>query len=576
MAIRYPLIVLILSAASWTSAWGQTYIISTYAGNGVSGYLGDGSTVASAEFSSPEAVAIDASGNIYIADTNNNRIRKVDTSGNLTTYAGNGTAGYLGDAAAATAAELNKPSGLVIDSSGNLYIADSANHVIRMVNSAGTITTYAGNNIAGYQGDNGVATGAELNTPTSVALDTLGNLYIADSKNGLIRKVTSTGTISTLLGSGATNGRLNNPISVAVDASNNFYIADNGNKRILKYAGGILTTLAGDGNPGFSGDNGPSTAAELNNPAGVAVDSSGNLYIADCNNSRVRVITPAGIITTIAGNGFFNYYGDGGPATSAALNFPRGVTVDSKGNIYVSDSNNHAIRLLQPVFPVISDSGVTNAASYVPQISPGALASVFGMNFAQSALSASVPFPTALGSVSVTVNGRAAPITYVSPQQVNFQVPWETSTGTATVAVSVNGGAGKSVTVPVTTAGPGIFVYGSGQAIAANSDFTLNAPGNPAAAGSTIVVYLTGSGPLDNPVATGAVTPSSPLSRVTSSFSATIGSAAAQVSFLGLAPTFFGVVQANIVVPSGLASGDYPLVVTINGEHSNSATISVK
>ena len=515
MAIRYPLIVLILSAASWTSAWGQTYIISTYAGNGVSGYLGDGSTVASAEFSSPEAVAIDASGNIYIADTNNNRIRKVDTSGNLTTYAGNGTAGYLGDAAAATAAELNKPSGLVIDSSGNLYIADSANHVIRMVNSAGTITTYAGNNIAGYQGDNGVATGAELNTPTSVALDTLGNLYIADSKNGLIRKVTSTGTISTLLGSGATNGRLSNPISVAVDASNNFYIADNGNKRILKYAGGILTTLAGDGNPGFSGDNGPSTAAELNNPAGVAVDSSGNLYIADCNNSRVRVITPAGIITTIAGNGFFNYYGDGGPATSAALNFPRGVTVDSKGNIYVSDSNNHAIRLLQPVFPVISDSGVTNAASYVPQISPGALASVFGMNFAQSALSASVPFPTALGSVSVTVNGRAAPITYVSPQQVNFQVPWETSTGTATVAVSVNGGAGKSVTVPVTTAGPGIFVYGSGQAIAANSDFTLNAPGNPAAAGSTIVVYLTGSGPLDNPVATGAVTPSSPLSRVT-------------------------------------------------------------
>jgi len=562
----------------WTSLWGQTYTISTYAGNGISGYLGDGSTIAGAEFSSPEAVAIDASGNIYIADTGNNRVRKIDTSGNLTTYAGDGTAGYLGDTAAATAAELNKPSGLALDSSGNLYIADSANHVIRMVNTAGIISTFAGNGTGGYQGDNGLATGAELNLPTSVALDSAGNVYIADSKNGRIRKVAA-GNIITLLGSGATSGILINPVSVVVDSAGNFYIADNGNKSILKYGAAALTTLAGDGNPGFGGDNGPSTLAELNNPAGVAVDSSGNLYIADSNNSRIRRISPGGTITTIAGNGSFNYNGDGGPATSAALNFPHGVTVDSAGRIYVADSNNHAIRLLQPVFPVISSGGVSNAASYAPQISPGALASVFGVNFAQSALGASVPFPTVLGGVSVTVNGRQAPIMYVTPQQVNFQVPWETGTGTATVAVSVNGGAGQSVTVPVTTAGPGIFQYGAGQAVAANSDSTLNGPGNPAAAGSTIVVYMTGSGPVDNPVATGAVTPTppaGPLSQVTSSFSATIGSATAQVSFLGLAPGFLGVVQANVVVPSGLASGNYPLIVTINGENSNPATISVK
>ena len=583
MIIRHRFLFgLVLGAFGGATLAGQTYTITTIAGNGSAGYFGDNAPAADAQFNLPTGVAIDSAGNIYIADTVNHRVRKINSSnGNIVPFAGDGTAGYLGDQAQAASAELFSPSGVAVDGSGNVFIADTSNHVIRKVAASGVISTIAGNNNAGpgYEGDGGQANVAKLNSPTGVALDSSGNLYIADTANNAIRRVGTDMVINTIVGTGGTSGSLNGPTSIVIDASGALLIADSGNNRVLKFAGGKLTTIAGTLIPGYSNDGNNATLAELNNPKGVAADAAGNIYIADTTNGRIRKVTPDGIITTIAGNGRIGYRGDNGPAASAMLSFPYAIALGANGNVYITDSNNHALRLLQPVFPVISDGGVGNAASGLPQISPGALASVYGSNFAAAEYRASsLPLGNVLGGLSVTVDGRPAPLLYVGPNQVNFQVPWATETGTATVVVSVSGGASNSVSVPVKAAGPGLFFQpANGFAIAANfPDNTLNGPANPAPAGSTIIAYLTGSGPVDNTPPDGAATPNSPLSMVTSPFSATIGSSPADVGFLGLAPGFAGVLQANITVPAGLAPGTYPLTVAIGGETSNSASISVK
>ena len=304
------------------------------------------------------------------------------------------------------------------------------------------------------------------------------------------------------------------------------------------------------------------------------MDSAGNVYIADTLNSRIRKVTPDGIINTIAGDGIDAYFGDGGPATKAGIYFPHDVTVDAAGNIYIADTFNNVIRLLQPEAPAIFNKGVVNAANFKAQISPGALASVFGTSFASQSLGSSFPLTAMLGGVSVNVNGKAAPVLYVTLGQVNFQVPWETAVGTASVTVTVNGKTSAAVSVPVLTAAPGLFVSSSGRAVVQNADSSPNSASHPAKVGSTVTAYLTGSGPVSPAVADGAASPKNP-AIVTSSRSATIGSESAEVSFAGLAPGFVGLLQMNIVVPSGLATGDYPLTVSIAGETSNAGTISV-
>jgi uncharacterized protein (TIGR03437 family) len=224
---------------------------------------------------------------------------------------------------------------------------------------------------------------------------------------------------------------------------------------------------------------------------------------------------------------------------------------------------------------VASTNGVVNAANFAPRISPGSLATVFGSNFALANTGAKAPLPNSLAGVSVSVNGQAAPILFATPTQVNFQVPWETALGSAAVTVSVNGGSSNAVTVPVLGAAPGLFSQSSGQAVVQNSDYSLNGPGSPAKAGSTIMAYLTGSGPVSPTIADGAPTPIGSLIYATSQSSATIGSSTAQIAFAGLAPGFVGLVQVNVVVPSDLQTGNYPLSITIGSETSNSATISV-
>jgi uncharacterized protein (TIGR03437 family) len=339
-----------------------------------------------------------------------------------------------------------------------------------------------------------------------------------------------------------------------------------------------LTVIAGNGAIGSSGDNGPAIDASLDEPSGIALDSKGYLYICDTINSRIRKISPDGIITTIAGLGNPGYYGDGGPASGALLYFPRAIVVDPSGNVYFSDTGNDIVRWLQPQTPKISTGGVVNAASLAAAFSPGALATVFGSNFTGTGLNSvasSLPLAANLGGVSVQVNGVSAPVLYASATQINFQIPWETKTGSATVVVSVNGITSATVNITVQSAAPGLFVQGS-HAIVQNSDFSLNTSGNPAKAGGTIMAYLTGAGAVSPEPADGAAAGSgSGLSNVTPTVTASIGGQTAQVSFAGLAPDFVGLWQVNIVVPTGLTQGNYPLTVTVGGQTSNAASVSV-
>jgi len=321
--------------------------ITTVAGTGTLGYSGDNGPATSARLNGPQAVAVDFAGNLYIADTENSRIRKV-SNGVITTVAGSGTPGFGGDNGPATGAQLYFPSGVAVDSALNLYIADSANNRIRKV-SNGVITTVAGNGTQGFGGDNGPATSAQLNSPSAVAVDSAGNFYIAEPYNNRIRRV-SNGVITTVAGNSlsgdngpATSAQLYSPQGVAVDSAGNLYVADPGNNRIRKVSNGVITTVAGNGTPGFSGDNGPATSAQLNRPQGVAVDSAGNVYIADRNNNRIREVSN-GVITTVAGNGTYFCCGDDGPATSGQLRHPSGIAVDSAGDLYIADTYNNRVR----------------------------------------------------------------------------------------------------------------------------------------------------------------------------------------------------------------------------------------
>ena len=564
-----------LALANVSFLFAQQYTISTIAGNNSSGYTGDSGAATSAQLNQPGAIVVDSSGNIYIADSGNHVVRKI-SNGTITTIAGTGSPGYTGDGGPATKAELNNPTGLALDSSGNLYIADAANNLIREVSSSGTINTFAGNNTlgAGYTGDGSSAIGAQLNDPTGVAVDKYGNVYIADAANDVIR-VVADGSINTLVGGTATIGQLSHPDTVAVDQYVNLFITDTVGRRIVEFTDtSNFVVLAGNPSSyGYNGDGIPATQAWLDDPMGVAVDASGNVYIADTVNCRIRLVSD-GIINTIAGDGFPGYSGNGGPATEAWLYFPRSVALDSAGNVYIGDSYNNVVRMLTPVAPATA-SAVVNAASYTPQISPGSLATLFGTHLAGSLTVAGAPLPNSLAGVSITVNGRPAPILAVTSKQVNFQVPWETLAGNAQVVVSVNGSAANTLSVPVLAAAPGIFSNGSGRAVVQNSDYSLNTDSNPAPAGGTIIAYLTGSGPVNVAMSDGVAASSSPLAKAMSQTSATIGPLPAQVSFVGLAPGFVGLTQMNIVVPPGLASGDYPLSVTIGGQTSNSGLVSV-
>ncbi len=351
-------------------------IITTVAGNGTAGFSGDGGQATAAELNWPFDVANDAAGNFYVADALNYRVRKVNAAGVISTFAGTGTSGYNGDNIAATAANLSLVTGVSTDAAGNVYIADFTNSRVRKVNAAGIITTVAGNGTFGFSGDGGQATAAGLYFPVNVTFDGAGNMYISDYVNYRVRKVTAAGIISTIAGNGtagfsgdggqATAAEINCVSFVATDAAGNIYLSDDQNNRIRKItAAGVISTIAGTGTGGYNGDGIQATSAEVffsTGNGGSALDLAGNMYVGDYGNNRIRQINAAGVITTIGGNGIAGFSGDGGPATAAELKFPFGISIDGGGNIYIADEENSRIRKITGIALPVTLSSFT--ASY--------------------------------------------------------------------------------------------------------------------------------------------------------------------------------------------------------------------
>jgi sugar lactone lactonase YvrE len=456
MIVKRFIFSLLFISLFFTAAHAQ--IIATYAGNGVAGFSGDGGQATAAEINQPTGgVKQDAAGNLYIAAKGNDRIRLVNTSGTISTIAGIAFAGFSGDGGQATAAELNSPFDLDVDSYGNIYIADAGNNRIRKVNTSGVISTIVGNGTAGSTGDGGAATAAEVNNPDGIAIDIYGDIFISEQGGNRIREINTSGVISTVAGNGAagytgdgaaaTAAELNHPYDVEVDAVGNLFIGDANNHRVRKVnTSGVISTFAGNGTSGNNGNGGQATAAELTTPTGVTIDAQGNLYIVDAGVSVIRKINTSGVISRVAGNSTGGYSGDNGQATGAELNTPHNVTFDNSGNMYIADNGNNRIRVVY-LFLSVSTSVTTNVAcnggsngSASVTVSNGTTPYTYswsggGTNTTKTGLSAGTYTITVTDNVGVT---GSATVSITQPSALNV-------TPTVTNNVSCNGGNNGSV-----------------------------------------------------------------------------------------------------------------------------------
>jgi uncharacterized protein (TIGR03437 family) len=603
-------------------------IITTVAGNGMYGSAGDGGPATAAQFDRATGVAVDSGGNLFIAD--NFVIRKVSTDGIITTVAGNGSCCFSGDGGPATQAQFTLPWDVALDATGNLFVADPATHRIRKISPDGIITTAVGNgascsypNGCPQPGDGGPATAAELFNPAGVAVDKSGNLLIADFFDS-VRKVNPAGIITTVA-SGVPGFR------VTSDAAGDALVMQGAT--IAKIApDGSVSYVAGNGRPGFSGDGGPAGASEFDtdDPAGcdgpgggMAFDPSGDLVFADTYNDRIRQITPGGIISTItsgsplaypsslafdsAGNAFITdfeangvfqrtadgsvvtvagnqglgYTGDGGPAVGASLQAPAGIAVDPAGNIYVADTYNRAIRVLRPTNHSVLIGAVVDAASQsVAAVSPGKIVVIYGAGLGPAQLvqnqASGGKFGTAAGGTSVYFNGIAAPILYASSTQVAAVVPYAINGTAAQVTVAYQGETSDPFPVSVASSAPGIFTAnqtGAGQAAAVNFDGTINSPTNPANVGAYVSLYATGEGQtspagVDGQVSLGQTHPVLPVT-------ATVGGLPAVVQYAGGAPgQVAGLMQVNVQIPSAVQAGGYvPVVLKVGGSSTTAGAV---
>lgn len=413
--------------------------IATIAGTTVAGFSGDNGPATAAQLYGPLGIAVDSAGNIYFADRFNDRVRKINTTGTITTIAGTGTGGYNGDEIAATTAQLNDPFGVAVDNAGNVYVADHSNHRVRKISNLGIITTVAGTGTGGYNGDDIAATTAQLNEPRGVAVDKFGHLFIADQANNRVRQITlSTGIISTIAGNGtqgfsgdggpATAAMLNGPYAMAADTFHNLYICDVDNQRIRKINwAGVITTVAGTGVGSYNTDGIPATNAQLNEPIGIAINAGGEIFIADAWNERIRKISLDGIISTYAGIGTAGMGLDSVSATACAFYYPYGIAINSAGNVYICDQGNQRIRRTYQAG--VGVAGITKEGFDV---------SVF-------------PNPAPKGEFSISIQDPQAQPATVKIYDITGRCIFKTSTYTNNL-VKCNIGAAGTCVVVVTTA----------------------------------------------------------------------------------------------------------------------------
>ncbi len=595
------------NAASVTARinFNPSQIIVTFAGNGLTGDSGDGGGAIGARLFAPTGVAADAMGNLYIADSENHRIRKVTPAGLIMPFAGSGMLGSSGDGGPALSATMNRPQSVAVDSSGNVYITDTGNNRIRKVGANGVITTVVGNGQDGFSGDGGQATEASLNLPFQVTVDSAGNLYIADGFNRRVRKVTaSTGVITTIAGDGrignagnggpATQAQFLIPYGVAVDNSGVVFILDAFDNRVRRVGtDGMISNYVGTGDFGYSGDGGPATEAEIDPLSYIALDASGNLFIADRFNHAIRKVTAAtGIITTVVGNGLNGFSGDGASPQAARITSPTDVTFDRSGNMYIADTGNQRVRKVFAVSSLKSVASVS-AASFLGEVLSGELiAAAFGTNLATSAQSATtIPLPTAVNDTTVKVRDaagveRLAQLFFVSPTQVNFLIPAGSSNGAATVTITGGDGSVSTGVVQIASVAPGLFsANADGQGVASAVVFRLRANGQQVyepvsrfdAATSKFVAVPIDLGPEGDqvfliPFGTGLRYRNSLMTA-----SATVGGENAELIFVGAQGGFVGLDQANIRLNRTLiGKGDVDVKLTLDGRMSNTVRINIK
>lgn len=532
----------------------------------------------SAQLNYPNSLATDVSGNIYVADTLNLRVRKITPSGVITTVAGSGDT--LRDGGPATSSSIY-PTAVAVDSAGNLYIAEEPSR-IRKVSSSGIISTIGGNGRSGYSGDGGPATSASFFSPHGIAVDTSGNVFVADTQNHRIRKISSSGTVVTVAGSGgsgntgdggaATNAQIGFPFSVVVDRNGNLYIGVGSGVRKVNTQG-IITTVIPTVCP-----SGCLSSSQ------VAVGPDESIYFSTFR--EVRRLSPTGVLSQITGNGT-GYSGDGGPASNATFGLLSGIAVTSAGSVYVADSFWGAIRLLQPG-PPFAVNAVTNAASNRSgAIAPGQIVIIAGSALGPAQIATATVgsgdgrYPMQVAGTSVQINGEVAPMIYSWANQVAAIVPYSIAGSNARITVTYQGQTTTEFSVPVALSSPGVFTLdstGQGQAACVNREGSLNTAATPARIGEVISCFATGEG-RTTPAGIDGRPVAIPLPQPILPVSVSVGGQRVRPQYAGGAPgQLAGLMQVNFEIPTGIQTGNaVPFVLTVGDVSSQvGVTISVR
>lgn len=557
-------------------------IVTVAAGIGTFGYSGDGGDPTRARLNRPSGVARDTTGNLYIADTANHRIRKVLLNGMIVTLAGAGQAGDSGDGGLAAAALLNAPASVAVDKSGNVYIADTGNHRIRQVSPLGTISTIAGTGKAGYSGDLGPAAAAQLNAPAYVIADDSGNIYVSDTANHRVRRIAPDGGIATIAGNGFQGfaGDGSSALYAFLDAPRGLALDRSGNLYIADPGSSRVRRVSPAGNITSSPESDPSA---WNSPAAVAVSDSGDLFVAETGSNRIRELSVAGTLTTIAGNGTAGFSGDGGAALSAQLSAPSDLPLDSAGNLYVADQGNNRIRRLAPVAGAIFIEPevtftVVNAASLQPgPVAPGEIVAILGGGLGPAdAQTAQLSAPDTLA----TELGGAQVLFNGIPAPLLYAQDGRVD---AQVPYEIAGLPNVNVQVLYKGVSAGTVTVDVADATPClytaiwNQDGAQNLPDNPAPRGSIVTLFATGIGQT-TPAGIDGKLASTPLPSPVQTPSVRIGLYDAEILFAQSAPGTVGVLQINARVPAGFApTGILPVTLTIGSTTSQTnVTVAVK